>query len=385
MTKRALEGVKVLEFASYVSGPYAGMMLGDLGAEVIKIENPEGGDPFRGWGAADYSATFGSVNRNKKSLVLDLKSEQGRQAAAALAAEADVLIENFRVGTMDRLGLGYDVLSGINPRLIYCSVTAFGLTGPYSNRPGYDTVGQAMGGLLSVLTDLDKPAPMGISLSDHLTGIMAAYGILGAICAREKTGEGQLVETSLLSSTLAFLGENAARYFEEGNVPKRKTRTQTAAVFAFVAGDEKPFVIHLSSPPKFWEGLCRVVGHIEWIDDPRFKTKADRRKNYDSLEGLLKEIFKKKPRDYWLERLMEQDVPVGPIYSLDEVLADPQVQHLDMIQEIPHPKVGSVKLVGGGVHLSKTPTQINSPAPLHGQHSEEILGRIGFLKDGGGV
>ena len=272
-----------------------------------------------------------------------------------------MLIENFRVGTMDRLGLGYEALTKANPRLIYCSVTAFGLTGPYATRPGYDTVGQAMGGLLSVLTDLEAPKPMGVSLSDHLTGIMAAYGILGAICARERTGRGQRVETSLLGSTLAFLGENAARYFEEGDVPKRKTRTQTAAVFAFVAGDDKPFVIHLSSPPKFWEGLCRVVGRADWIDDPRFKTKADRRKNYDDLEAMLGDIFKTEPRQHWLDALLEADVPSAPIYALDEALADPQVQHLGMIKEVPHPKVGSVKLIGGGVFLSDTPTDIKTP------------------------
>jgi len=244
-------------------------------------------------------------------------------------------------------------------------------------------VGQAMGGLLSVLTDLEAPKPMGVSLSDHLTGIMAAYGILGAICARERTGRGQRVETSLLSSTLAFLGENAARYFEEGDVPKRKTRTQTAAVFAFVAGDDKPFVIHLSSPPKFWEGLCRVVGRDDWIDDPRFKTKADRRKNYDDLEAMLSQIFKTQPRQHWLDALLEADVPSAPIYSLDEALADPQVQHLGMIKEVPHPKVGSVKLIGGGVFLSDTPTDIKTPAPLHGEHTDEILARIGARKAGG--
>ena len=242
----ALGGITVLEFASYVSGPYAGMMLGDLGAEVIKVEDPKSGDPFRGWGAADYSATFGSVNRNKKSIILDLKSTEGVAAAIALTEEADVLIENFRPGTMDRLGLGYEKLSAINPRLVYCSVTGFGGTGPYAKRPGYDTVGQAMGGLLSVLTDLDSPKGMGISLSDHLTGMMTAYGCLGALAARERTGKGQRVETSLLTATLSFLGENAARYFEEGRVPSRKTRTQTAQVYSFVAGDGKPFVIHLS-------------------------------------------------------------------------------------------------------------------------------------------
>jgi len=372
----ALEGITVLEFASYVSGPYAGMMLGDLGAEIIKVEDPKSGDPFRGWGAADYSATFGSVNRNKKSIILDLKSEEGVATAIALAADADVLIENFRPGTMDRLGLGYDKLSVLNPRLVYCSVTGFGGTGPYVKRPGYDTVGQAMGGLLSVLTDLEAPKGMGISLSDHLTGMMAAYGCLGALAARDRTGKGQRVETSLLTATLSFLGENAARYFEEGSVPNRKTRTQTAQVYSFVAGDDKPFVIHLSSPPKFWKGLCKVVGHEEWFDDDRFVDKGTRRANYDELEALLADVFKTKPREHWLNRLLEEDVPSAPIYTLDETLADPQVQHLDMVRDIPHPKVGTVKLIESGVRMSDTPPEIRTAAPLHGEHTEEILQRI---------
>ena len=372
----ALGGITVLEFASYVSGPYAGMMLGDLGAEVIKVEDPKSGDPFRGWGAADYSATFGSVNRNKKSIILDLKSTEGVAAAIALTEEADVLIENFRPGTMDRLGLGYEKLSAINPRLVYCSVTGFGGTGPYAKRPGYDTVGQAMGGLLSVLTDLDSPKGMGISLSDHLTGMMTAYGCLGALAARERTGKGQRVETSLLTATLSFLGENAARYFEEGKVPSRKTRTQTAQVYSFVAGDGKPFVIHLSSPPKFWKGLCKVAGHDEWFDDERFVDKTKRRANYDELEGLLAAVFKTETREHWLEQLLEEDVPSAPIYTLDETLDDPQIRHLGVIHEVPHPKVGSVKLVESGVRMSDTPPEIRTAAPLHGEHTEEILKRI---------
>ena len=372
----ALEGITVLEFASYVSGPYAGMMLGDLGAEIIKVEDPKSGDPFRGWGAADYSATFGSVNRNKKSIILDLKSNEGVATAVTLAAEADVLIENFRPGTMDRLSLGYDKLSALNPRLVYCSVTGFGGTGPYAKRPGYDTVGQAMGGLLSVLTDLEAPKGMGISLSDHLTGMMAAYGCLGALAARERTGKGQRVETSLLTATLSFLGENAARYFEEGRVPSRKTRTQTAQVYSFVAGDGKPFVIHLSSPQKVWNGLCKVVGHDEWFNDERFVDKAKRRANYDELEALLAAVFKTETREHWLNRLLEEDVPSAPIYTLDETLADPQIRHLGLVHEVPHPKVGSVKLVESGVRMSDTPPEIRTAAPLHGEHTEEILKRI---------
>ena len=374
---KALGGITVLEFASYVSGPYAGMMLADLGAEVIKIEPPDGGDPFRGWGAADYSATFGSVNRNKKSIVLDLKTEGGLSAARALAESADVLIENFRAGAMDRLGLGYETLTRSNPKLIYASITGFGQTGPYAARAGYDTVGQAMSGLMSVLTNLDRPEPMGISLSDHLTGMMAAYGILGALMARERTGRGQKVETSLLSATIAFLGENAARFFETGKPPSRETRARSAQVYAFVDAEEKGFVVHLSSPTKFWRGLTEVAGHPEWQEDKRFKTKRDRQENYRVLHGLLAAIFRGQPRDQWLRKLEEHDVPSAPIYTLDEVFADPQVAHLGLIRQVPHKKLGHVSLVGGGVTLSETPAEIETCAPDYGQHTEEILARIG--------
>ena len=377
---KALEGIVVLEFASYVSGPYAGMMLSDLGAEVIKIEPPDGGDPFRGWGAADYSATFGSVNRNKKSVVLDLKSEDGLAAARALAESADVLIENFRAGTMDRLGLGYETLRQTNPRLIYASVTGFGPTGPYAGRAGYDTVGQAMSGLLSVLTNLDDPEPMGISLSDHLTGMMAAYGILGALMARERTGKGQRVETSLLSATVAFLGENAARYFETGKTPSRETRARSAQVYAFLDSEGQGFVVHLSSPTKFWRGLTNVAGHPEWQEDARFKTKRDRQENYRVLHGLLAEIFRTRPREVWLRTLEEHDVPSAPIYTLGEVFSDPQVKHLGLIKQVPHKKLGHVSLVGGGVTLSDTPAEIVACAPDYGQHTDEILARIGRPK-----
>jgi formyl-CoA transferase len=372
----ALTGITVLEFANYVSGPYAGMMLGDLGAEVIKIESPGGGDPFRGWGAADYSATFGSVNRNKKSVIFDLKTTEGRSAALGLASRADVLIENYRPGAMARLGLGYESLKQVNPRLIYVSITGFGSSGPYADRAGYDTVGQAMSGLLSVLTNIGNPEPMGISLSDHLTGMMAAYGALAALAARERTGRGQLVETSLLAASVAFLGENAARYFETGSRPTRETRARSAQVYAFTDCDGHGFVVHLSSPTKFWHGLTRVAGHPEWQDDSRFRTKKDRQQNYRELHDLLADIFRTRERNHWLALLQQEDVPSAPIYTLDEVFADPQVRHLGLKREVPHPKLGHVSLVGGGVTLSETPTSIRSAAPDYGQHTDEILARI---------
>lgn len=370
----ALDGLRVVELANYVSGPYAGMMLADFGAEVIKVELPGSGDPFRGWGTVDYSPTFGSVNRSKKSVALDLKSAEGKAAALKLIATADVVIENFRPGTLERLGLGYDTCRAGNPRLIWCSITGFGNVGPLSDRPGYDTVGQAVGGLLSVLTDMDEPKPMGISFSDHLAGMVAANGILAALQARHRTGQGQRVDTSLLEATVSFIGENAARFFENGKAPNRATRTHTAQVYAFVAGDGKPFVVHLSSPEKFWQGLARVVGHPEWLTDPRFNPRRARQKNYDTLHQSLSDIFGTRERDYWLARLTEEDVPSGPLYDFAEVFADPQVEALGMRVRVPHPKLGKVDLVRNGVRLSQTPVRIDRPSPELGEHNREVLG-----------
>lgn len=372
----ALEGIKIIEFTSYVSGPFAGVLLADLGADVIKVEPPGKGDPFRGWGAAEYSATFGSVNRNKKSVVLDLKSDAGMEMAMKLMDDADVVIENFRPGALERLGLGYQALSARNPRLVYCSITGFGSTGPYAKRACYDTVGQSMSGLLGLLTDFENPAPMGISLSDHLAGFTAAYGILGALMAREQTGKGQKVETSLLQSCIAFLGEVSARYFEDGEIPMQATRMRKANVFAFVAKDGLPFVIHLSSPPKFWEALTRALGHEEWQEDERFTDRNMRGRNHAVLIKMMTEIFKTDTRENWLAKLEAEDVASGPIYNIKEMFDDPQVQHLNMKLEVPHPILGSVSLVGSGVNLSDTPPRITSAAPALGADNETVLANL---------
>ena len=369
----ALAGVRVIEFANYVSGPYAGMLLGDMGADIIKVEEPSKGDPFRGWGRVDYSPTFGSVNRNKKSVTLDLKSEQGKADARALVLSADVVIENFRVGTMERLGLGYEQFREAHPGLIWCSITGYGSDGPYALRPGYDTVGQAASGLLSLLTDISDPKPMGISLSDHLGGMNAANGILGAIIARGRTGRGQRVETSLLEATLSFCGENAARFFDNGKVPGRATRTHQAQVYAFTASDGKAFVVHLSSPTKFWVALTQVVGHPEWVEDARFKTKEARGKNYDVLNKALGEVFGAQTRDHWLDLLLQKDVPAAPLNTFDDVFTDPQVQHLQMRVDVPHPTLGTVGYVRNGVRLSETPKSVRFCSPELGEHNDEIL------------
>lgn len=370
MTPGALDGIRVLEFASYVSGPFAGMLLSDLGAEVIKVESPDGGDPFRMWGRTDYNGTFGSMNRNKKSVTLDLKSDDGRARARSLARTADVIIENFRPGTMERLGLGYDTLAADNPMLVYCSITGFGAEGPYRERPGYDTVGQAMSGLLAVLTDRKAPQPMGISLSDHLAGTFACYGVLAALVARNTLGRGQKVETSLLQATLAFLGENAATYFDDGRVPSRATRCHRAQVFAFTAGDGLPFVVHLSSPEKFWQGLLVAVDRRALAGDERFCTREARVKNYDALAAELSGAFAAAPRAHWLARLEAEDVPCGPLNTIDEVFNDPQVIALDMRKTLPHGSRGAVSVVGNPVRMSATPPRVETSAPDLGANND---------------
>jgi formyl-CoA transferase len=373
MNVGALDGIKIFEFASYVSGPFAGMLLADLGAEVVKIESPNGGDAFRNWGKQDYNGTFGSMNRNKMSVTLDLKTEAGRTAARRLALSADVIIENFRPGTMERLGLGYEPLAAANPRLIYCSITGFGSQGPHSNRPGYDTVGQAVSGLLSVLTDRAAPQTMGVSLSDHLAGTFAAYGVLAALMARTTTGLGQKVETSLLQASLAFLGENAAHFFEDGKVPSRATRCKRAQVFAFTAGDGLPFVVHLSSPEKFWLGLLAATDRQVLANDARFHDRDARVKNYDALRDELASVFQSRPRAHWLQLLEERDVPSGPLNTLEEVIADPQFIALDMRKHLPHRTRGTVSVIGNPVRLSATPPRMDRAAPDLGAHNEIFL------------
>ena len=377
----ALQGVKVLEIGSYVTGPYAGMLLGDLGAEVIKIENKPYGDPFRGWGRTVLNPTFCSLNRNKKSITLNLRISEAQGIFLQLVDGADVIIENLRTGAVDGLGIGYETVHARNPRIVYCSISGFGSEGPYVQLPAFDTIGQAMGGLLSLLTDLDDPKPMGISLADHLTGIFACYGILAALYSRTLTGKGQLVETSLLQSIVSFVQENAANYFEESQVPRRDTRPRRPQAHCFVAGDGLPFVIHLSSPEKFWVGLTDAVGRPEMRNDPRFVDRPARTEHYDELHDILTDAFATAPRGEWITRLREEDVPCSPLNTLEEVFLDPQVQALGMSIELERPGGTPVRVTGSPIRLSETPPTYDLRPPLLGEHNEEVLSSLGYDSD----
>ena len=374
----ALAGIKIVEAASYVTGPFASQLLADLGAEVIKVEEPARGDPFRGWGERNYAATFCSLNRNKKSVTIDFRTDEGRDVMVKLLTRADVFIQNFRPGVLDRRGLGYDDIKKLNAKIVYCSISGFGPKGPYRDMPGYDTIGQARSGLLSLLTDPGKPQGMGISFSDHLTGMYACYGVLGALMNRMLTGEGQHVETSLLRASVSFIAENAARYFETGHVPRRKHRTTTAGVFAFEDQDGLAFVLHMSSPDKFWLGLFEVVGKPEWANDPRFNNRKVRVENYDALNEQLAPIFRSGKREDWLRRLIAKDVPAAPINTLEEVFADPQVKSYGFPIEVEHPQMGKMQLIGNAVDMSRTPPSIDRPPPMLGEQTEEVLSGLGL-------
>ena len=379
MPVKILENLTVIECATFVTGPYAAALLGDLGARVIKIESPPDGDPYR-YFAPDpfFSFNFAHLNRNKESLVLDLKAAEGREICLKLLKTADVFIENFRPGTAERLGIGYDSMHGANPKLVYCSISAFGQSGPYAEKPGFDTLGQAMSGLLSLLSDADDPKVMGMAVSDYVTGLSAAYGILGALLARANGGKGCRVETSLLQSTLSFIGETAAGYLRTGNVPNRMARVKNAHAFAFVCKDNRPLAIHCSVPEKFWLALIKAAERMDIAADDRFKTRDARRQNYAALEQALAPTFRSRSRDEWLKILEANDVPAVPLYDAAEALDDPQVKHLDLIEEIAHPQAGTLKFVGGPVHFDAFDRVRSTPPPLVGEQSGKILGELGY-------
>ncbi len=374
-----LAGTRVVEMASFISGPYAGMLLGDLGAEVVKVELPGSGDPFRQWGDREGAVRpqFAAYNRGKKSVTIDVRRDEGRAAYIRLARTADVVIENFRPGTADELGVGYDALRAENARLVYCAISGMGSSGPYRDRPTYDAIAQAMSGLWSVLTDTREPRPIGPPMADQLSGLYAALGIAAALASRGRSGLGQKVDTSMLAAAVAFMTEPMAGYTMTGEIADQHARPRRSQSYAFVASDGKPLAIHLSSPTKFWEGLTDAVGMPELRDDARFRTKTDRIRAYDELHDVLQRVIGTKPRAEWLAVLERHDVPVAPISDIAEVAADPQTAHLGLVREF---GTGdrALRLVGTAWTFDGDATRDALPPPSLGEHNAEIFGALGY-------
>ena len=375
----ALDGLLVLDFTRVLSGPYCTMQLADMGARVVKIEQPKIGDDTRAWGPPfinGESAYFLSINRNKESLTLDLKSRRAYEVLAPLLAKADVLVENFRPGTMERLGLSYENLSATYPRLVYCSISGFGQSGPRRGEAGYDAVVQAEGGLMSITGSADGPAyRLGVAISDIVSGMFAAQGIAFALLARERTGRGQYVDVGMLDATAALLTYQAANYFATGTVPGRLgNRHPTIVPYETFEGSDGEFVIAIGNDDQ-WRRLCTSIGQPELSVDERFATNRNRVAHYETLRPLLAGILVGRTRAEWVQALRTAGVPCGSVRDVGEVLADPHLDAREMVQIVEHAVAGAVRVTGVPIKLSDTPGSVRTPPPLLGQHTREILAR----------
>jgi crotonobetainyl-CoA:carnitine CoA-transferase CaiB-like acyl-CoA transferase len=369
-----LQGITVLDLTRVLSGPYCTMLLADLGARVIKIEQPRKGDDTRGWGPpfqSGESAYFMSINRNKESVTLDFKQPEGRGALDRLIARADVLVENFRPGTLTKLGLDYASLQSTHPRLIYCSISGFGHTGPRRREAGYDAVMQGEGGLMSITGGGDGPPyRLGVAIADIVSGMFAAQGITAALFARERTGRGQAVDIAMLDSVAALLTYQAGIYFATGTAPGRLgNRHPTIVPYETFSASDGEFVLAVGNDDQ-WRRFCGVAGLAE---EERFATNRQRVLAYDDLRRLVAARLAAETRAYWIERLTAAGVPCGSVRNLHELFADPQIAARAMVADLQHPAVGAMRVLGTPLKLSETAAAIRTPPPTLGQHTADVL------------
>jgi formyl-CoA transferase len=381
---KPLEGIKVIDLSRFIAGPFCTMKLGDMGAEVIKIETPGSGDdsralgpPFEG-GEASYYLAF---NRSKKSLTLNLRSPQGVEILKQLLAGADVLVENFRVGVMAKMGLDYKAVRELNPRLIYCSVSGYGQDSPWKDKPSFDVMVQAESGFMSITGFEDgPPLRVGVALADLLGGTHALEGILLALLVRHQTGRGQYIDIALMDSVLSFLTYQAGIYFATGKNPERKGNKHPMITPYESFNTSDGYMIIAAGNQRLWENLCRVLECQELISDPRFKTMADRNINNPVLKEILNAITRRETTDYWIELLESEGIPCGRIRNLGESLEDEHVSVREMAVDVPHPTAGSIKVLGTPVKLSETPGDVTMAPPLLGEHTGEILQALGLTE-----
>jgi crotonobetainyl-CoA:carnitine CoA-transferase CaiB-like acyl-CoA transferase len=377
----ALDGIRIIDQTQVMAGPFASMLLADMGAEVIKVEPPEG-EHARHVGleaAPGVAASFLAVNRGKKGITLDLKQPDGVAVLKRLVGTADVLVENYRPGVATRLGVDYAALSAVNPRLIYCSVSGFGQTGPYAGRGGYDLIAQGMAGIMSATgSDGGPPVKVGVPVADLGAGLFALLGILAALRARRITGRGQQVDTSLFEAALALSAWEATEYWYTGAIPRRLgTAHRLNAPYQALRARDGHFTVGAANP-KLWPIFAGLIGRLELIQDPRFKGVGDRVKNRAALEKELEVATSKETRAHWLAKCEAAGIPAGPIYSIPEALADPHAQARGMVQELEHPQAGRVKTLGNPVKLSRSPATLRSAAPLVGADTDAVLAGIGY-------
>jgi crotonobetainyl-CoA:carnitine CoA-transferase CaiB-like acyl-CoA transferase len=380
-TTGPLSGVRVLEITQIMSGPTCGLLLADLGADVIKIEKTQGGDDARGYRdpqVGGVSGPFMMMNRNKRGLALDLKSEQGRALLLRMVKQADVLVENFRGGTMDKLGLGYEVLKAQNPGLIYCAITGYGRSGPYADKGGFDLIAQGFAGLMSITGEPGRPpVKSGSAVSDMNAGILAALGILAAYIHKLKTGEGQVVDTSLSDAALQQTYWHAAVWFatQQSPQPTGSAHLLTAPYQAFEASDG--WINIGGANQTNWERICDVLGHPDWKTDARFATNRDRMAHLDELVDLMNAVVRTRTRAEWQAAFDAAGVPAGPVHTIGEALSHPQTLARGMVVDLLHPQAGPTRAIGCPIHFSASPERTSTPAPLLGQHTREVLQAFG--------
>jgi len=377
-----LAGMRVLELAQIMAGPTAGMMLADMGADVIKVEKLPGGDDSRGYGEPrvnGVSAPFLMLNRNKRGIALNLKHPDGRGILLRMVRDADVLTENYRKGTLEKLGLGYDVLVRENPGLIYCAVSGYGRDGPYANKGGFDLIAQGFAGLMSVTGEPGgPPVKTGNSVADINAGILAVAGVLAAYVHKLKTGEGQVVDTSLMEAALQQTYWHAAILFATGESPgpTGSAHLLTAPYQAFRASDG--WINIGGANQSNWERICDVLERPEWRDDPRFRTNTDRMANIDVLAAAMNAVLASRSKAAWIEAFDAAGVPAGPVHTIAEALNHPQTLARGMVVDLEHPEAGATKALGCPIHFSSTPTSVTRAAPLLGQHTREVLAEYGY-------
>ena len=373
---RALGGVRVLDFGGFITGPLAAMILGELGADVIKVERPGEGDPFRSFQGGQDSPHFIAHNRNKRSITLDYARPDGLSVLFKLLETTDVAVMNSRPGVAEKLGIGYERLKDRYPRLIWCAITGFGADGPYAQRPAFDNVGQALSGWMSRHRASDEARVIGPAISDPATSYYAAMGILSALYEREKSGRGHKVEVNMLEATIALGLEPLAYHLEMGEPAPLYARGANSQAYNLTCKDGRRIGLHMSSPDKFFAGLCRAVGKEEWI--AKYRTRRERIQGYDELARDLSRLFREKPRAQWMKLLEANDVPFAPELGVDELEADPQVRHLGTFYEVAHPKRGNVKAQHRPLRIDGSREIDFRAPPMLGEHTEEVLAEAGF-------
>lgn len=377
----ALEGIRVLDLTQIMAGPFCTMLLADLGAEVIKIENPRGGDDSRRMAPPFYhgeSAAFIAMNRNKYGIAIDIRTEPGKQVLWRLIEKADVLVENFRPGTLARLGFGFEEVHARYPGLVYCSISGFGQTGPYRERGGFDLVAQAMSGILSVTGSPEEPAKVGVPISDLNAGLYASHAILAALLARARTGEGQYIDTSLFEAALAYTLWESNEYWATGAAPRRLGTAHRLSAPYQVFATADGWIALGAANQRNWEKLARALDRADLLDNSRFATNADRMANLEELVETLTETLSTRTTEEWVRVFDETGVPYGPVLTLDEVYQHPQVKARHMDLEVEHPVAGRVHAIGFPVKYSSTPGQMYRPAPILGQHTFATLESLGY-------